>query len=65
MHQQQTASENIVEKGEITHNERFLLFPQCFLLNRITISPSVHICDIISVFDDEFEETKMAYQLKG
>ena len=32
-HQQQTAFENIVGKEEIAHNEQFLLFPQCFLLN--------------------------------
>ena len=29
-----TAFENIVEKEEIARNEQFLLFPQCFLLNR-------------------------------
>ena len=26
--------ENIVGRGEIARNEQFLLFPQCFLLNR-------------------------------
>ena len=31
-HQQQTAFENIVGKGEIARNERFLHFPRCFLL---------------------------------
>ena len=30
MHQQQTAFENIVEKGEIARNEQFLLFPTMF-----------------------------------
>ena len=34
MHQQQIAFENIVGKGEIAHNEQFLLFPQCFVLNQ-------------------------------
>ena len=33
MHQQPTAFENIVGK-EIAGNEKFLLFPQCFLLNK-------------------------------
>ena len=28
---QQKSFENIVEKGEIAHNDQFLLFPQCFL----------------------------------
>ena len=48
-HQQQTAFENIVGKGEIGHNKQFLLFPQCFLLNQIIVSPFVHIFDIISL----------------
>ena len=39
MHQQQTAFENIVGKEDIAHNEQFLLFPQCFLLNQIIVSP--------------------------
>ena len=42
-YQQQTAFENIVGKGEIAHNEQFLLFPQCFLLNQIIVSPFVNI----------------------
>ena len=37
-HQQQTAFESIVGKGEMAHNEPFLLIPQCFLLNQITVS---------------------------
>ena len=57
-HQQQTALENIVEKGEIARNQHFLLFPQCFLLNQIIVSPFVHIFDIISLFATEFEEPK-------
>ena len=59
MHQQQTAFENTVGKGEIAHNEQLLLFPPCFLLNQITVSPFVHIFDIISLFAAEFEEPKI------
>ena len=55
MHQQQTAFENIVGKGEIALNEQFLLFPQCFLLNQITVSPLVHSFVIISLFDAKSE----------
>ena len=51
MHQQEAAFENIVGKGEIA--------PQCFLLNHITVSPFVHIFDIISLFAAEFEEPKI------
>ena len=29
---QQTTFENIVAKGEIAHDEQFLLWPQCFQL---------------------------------
>ena len=58
-HQQQTAFENIVGKGEIARNEQFLLFPQCFQLNQITVSPFVHIFAIISVFANELEESKI------
>ena len=59
MHQQQTAFEDIVDKGEIAHNEQFLLFPQCFLLNQIIVSPFVHIFEITSLFAVEFEEPKI------
>ena len=48
MHQQQTAFEDIVGKGEIARNEQFLVFPQCFLLTQIVLSPLVHIFAIIS-----------------
>ena len=58
-HQQKTAFENIVGKVEIARNEQFLFFPQCFQLNQITVSPFVHILDIISLFDVEWEETKI------
>ena len=60
-----TAFENIVGKGEIAHNEQFLLFPQCFLLNQIVISPFVHIFDIISVFAALGKSPKLAYKVKG
>ena len=46
-------------KGEIAHNKQFLLFPQCFLLNEIIVSPFVHVFDIISLFAAEFEEPKI------
>ena len=57
--------ENIVGKGEIARNEQFLLFPQCFLLNQIIVSPVVHIFDIISLFATELEEPKIGMSCKG
>ena len=65
MHQQQTAFENIVEKGEIAGNKRFLLFPQCFLLNQIIVSPFVPAFEIISLFAAEFKEPKIGISGKG
>ena len=65
MHQQQTAFENIVGKGEIAHNGQFLLFPQSFLLNQIIVSPLAHIFDITSLFAAEFEEPKIGSSGKG
>ena len=65
MHQQHTAYKNIVGKGEIARNLQFLLFPQCFLLNQITVSSFVHIFETISLFVAEMEEPKLAYQVKG
>ena len=65
MHQQQTAFENIVRKGEIAHNEQFLLFQQCFLLNQIIVSRFIHIFDTISVFATGLEEPKSAISGKG
>ena len=65
MHQQQTAFENIVGKGEIARNEQFLLFPQCFPLNRIIESPFVCIFDIISLFAAELEEPKIGISGEG
>ena len=63
-HQQQTALENIVGKGEIVHDEQFLLFPQCFLLNQIH-GPFVHVFDIITLFAAELEEHKIGITGKG
>ena len=65
MHQQETAFENIMGKGKIACNEQILLYPQFFLLNQITVSPFVHIFDIISLFAAEFEEPKIGISGKG
>ena len=54
MHQQQTAFENLVGKEEIARNEQFLHFPQCFLLNHLSI-----FFDITFLFAAELEETKI------
>ena len=62
---QQTAFENIVGKEEIACNKQFFLFPQCFLLSQIIVSPFVHILDIVSVFAVELEETKIGISGKG
>ena len=59
MHQQQTASENIVGKEEIARNEQFLLCPKCILLNQKIESPFVNIYDIISLFAVELVEPKI------
>ena len=67
MHQQQTAFENIVGKEEMAHNEQFLLFPKCFLLNQkiVHVSPFVNIFDIISLFAAELEKPKSGMWGKG
>ena len=65
MHQQETAFENIVGKGEIAQNEQFLLFPQCFQLNQMTVSSFVHIFDIISLLAVELDEPKIGISGKG
>ena len=64
-HQQQTAFEDIVGKGEIARNKQFLLFLQCFLLYQIIASQFVHILDIISLFAAELEEPKIGISGKG
>ena len=58
------AFENIVGKGEIACNEQFLLFAR-FLLNRITVSPLVHNFVIISLFDAELKNIKLANKVKN
>ena len=65
MHQQQTPFENIVEKGDIAHKEQVLLFPQCFLLYKITVYSFVHVFDIVSLFAAELEEPKIGISGKG
>ena len=64
-HQQQTAFENIVGKGEIAHNEQFLLFSQCSLLKQIIVCLFVHIFSIISLFAAEVEELENDISGKG
>ena len=59
MHQQQTAIEDIVGKEEIARNEKFPLFPQCFLLNKIIVSPYAHIFYNISIFAEKLEDPKI------
>ena len=65
MQQEQTTFENILGKGEIARNEQFLLFLQCFLLYQISVSPFVHIFNIISLFAVELEESKIGISGKG
>ena len=58
--------ENIVGKGEIARNEKFLLFPQCFQLNQIIVSPFVHIFDILSFYLLlNWKSVKLAYWVKA
>ena len=52
-------------KGEIACNEQFLLLPQCFLLNQITVFPFVHIFDIISLFAAELEKPNIGISGQG
>ena len=52
-------------KGEIARNEQFLLFPPCFLLNQVLVSPFVHIFAIIYLFPAELEEPKIGMSDKG
>ena len=61
-HQQQTAFENIVGKGEIAHYEQFLLFPQCFLFNQILYPIRPYI---VSSFAAEFKEPKIGMSCNG
>ena len=64
-HQQQAAFENTVGKGEIARYKQFLLFPQCFLLIQINLSPFVYNFDIIPLFAAELEEPEIGISGKG
>ena len=64
-HHQQTAFENFVGKGEIARNEQFLLFPQCFQLDQITVSPFVHILTSYLYLNGELEKPKIGKSGKG
>ena len=57
--------DNIVGKGEIARDKQFLIFPQCYLLNQIILSPFVHVFDIISLFAAILEEPKIGISGKG
>ena len=57
--------QNIAGNEKIAHNEQFLLFPQCFLLSQVIVSPFVHIFDIISLFAAEMKEPKIGISGKG
>ena len=39
--------------------QQFLLFPQCFQLDQISVYPFVHILNIVSSFAAEFEKPKI------
>ena len=52
-------------KGEIARDEQFLLFPQCFQLDQITVSPFVHNFDIPSLFAVELEEPIIGISGRG
>ena len=65
MHQQQTAFENIVGKCEIARYKQFLLFPQCFKVSQIALSPFFHIFDIMSLFAVDLEEPKIGISANG
>ena len=57
--------EIIMGIGEISRNEQFFLFLQCFQLNQINVSSFVHIFDIISLFAAELEKPKTGISGKG
>ena len=54
---QQTTFENIVAKGEITHDEQFHLWPQCFQLY-LTINLS--LMEIFQDFATMFSKSSAA-----
>ena len=57
--------EDIVGKEEIARNDQFLFFPKCFQLNQITVSPFVHIFDVMSLSALDLEEPKIGVSGKG
>ena len=65
MHQQETAFENIVGKGEIAHSEQFPLFPQCFLLKQLTVSHlSIFLPSYLYLLLN-WNSLKLTYEVKG
>ena len=64
MHQQQTAFENIVGKGEIVLISNFSFSHNVFYSIRY-YTPFVHIFDIILLFTAESEEPKFGISGKG
>ena len=52
-------------REEIARNEKFLLFPQCFLLNQKIVSIFANIFNIISLFATELEDPKLGMRGKG
>ena len=64
-HQQETAFENIVGKGEIARNEQFLLFPQCFQTSQIIIPICPSFRHHIFLFAAELKEPKIGVLGKG
>ena len=52
-------------KGEIARNEQFLLFPQCFLLNKIIVSQCVQVLTLFLYLLLNWKTPKLAYEVKG
>ena len=52
-------------KDKIAHNEQFLLFPWCFLLDQKVLSRFVNVFDIISLIVAEFEKPTIGISGKG
>ena len=65
MHQHWTTFENNVGKGEIAHNEQFLLFPQRFLLNQITIFLFVYLLTAHLYLLLNWKTPKLACEVKS
>ena len=66
MHQQLTAFENIVGKEEIARNERFLLFPQYFLLKSENYIPHLSIFMTLHLYLLlDWKSPKLACEVKG